>query len=58
MSTSFVPGDLVQLVSGGPKMTVRGPGEDTPGFVGCLYFDGSKLVIAEVPPAAIVKVAT
>ncbi len=36
------PGVLVQLKSGGPKMTVKG--QDTPGAdVWCLWFAGKKL---------------
>jgi hypothetical protein len=37
-------------------MSVRGPGDDNPEFVACFFFDGSKLVIAEIPPQALVKV--
>jgi uncharacterized protein YodC (DUF2158 family) len=56
MANQFMPGDLVQLNSGGPKMSVRGPGDDNPEFVACFFFDGSKLVIAEIPPQALMKV--
>ena len=56
MANQFMPGDLVQLNSGGPKMSVRGPGDDNPEFVACFFFDGSKLVIAEIPPQALVNV--
>jgi uncharacterized protein YodC (DUF2158 family) len=56
MPDTFQPGDIVQLNSGGPKMTVRGPGEDNPEFIACLLFDGTKLVVAEIPPAALIKV--
>ena len=56
MANQFMPGDLVQLNSGGSKMSVRGPGDDNPEFVACFFFDGSKLVIAEIPPQALVKV--
>ncbi len=56
MPDTFLPGDLVQLNSGGPKMSVRGPGEDNPEFIACLFFDGPKLVVAEIPPLALVKV--
>jgi uncharacterized protein YodC (DUF2158 family) len=55
MSDTFLPGDVVQLNSGGPKMSVRGPGEDNPSFIACLFFDGSKMVVAEIPPQALVK---
>ena len=55
MSNQFLPGDIVQLNSGGPKMSVRGPGDDNPDFIACFFFDGSKLVIAEIPPQALVK---
>jgi uncharacterized protein YodC (DUF2158 family) len=56
MANQFMPGDLVQLNSGGPKMSVRRPGDDNPEFVACFFFDGSKLVIAEIPPQALVNV--
>jgi len=56
MANEFVHGDLVQLDSGGPRMSVHGPGDDNPEFVACFFFDGSKLVIAEIPPQALVKV--
>jgi uncharacterized protein YodC (DUF2158 family) len=55
MPEAFLPGDVVQLNSGGPKMSVRGPGEDNPGFIACLFFDGSKMVVAEIPPQALIK---
>lgn len=42
----FVKGDVVQLKSGGPHMTVNDPScSDSfgrPGFVQCIFFDGSK----------------
>ena len=56
MPDTFLPGDLVQLNSGGPKMTVRGPGDDNPQFIACLFFDGTRMVVAEIPPQALVKV--
>jgi uncharacterized protein YodC (DUF2158 family) len=36
----FTPGDLVQLKSGGPKMTYAG--DDTIGRAICVWFDGPK----------------
>ncbi len=56
MPLAFQPGEIVQLNSGGPKMTVRGPGDDNPDFIACFFFDGPKLVIAEIPPQGLVKV--
>lgn len=56
MHETFQPGDVVQLNSGGSKMTVRGPGSDDPSFIACLFFDGSKMVICEIPPQGLVKV--
>jgi uncharacterized protein YodC (DUF2158 family) len=55
MPETFLPGDIVQLNSGGPKMSVRGPGEDNPQFIACLFFDGSRMVVSEIPPQALVK---
>jgi uncharacterized protein YodC (DUF2158 family) len=57
MSSTFQPGDVVQLTSGGSKMTVRGAGTDDPSFISCLFFDNSRLVIAEIPPQALMKVS-
>jgi uncharacterized protein YodC (DUF2158 family) len=56
MPDTFLPGDVVQLTSGGSKMSVRGPGTDNPGFIACFFFDDSKLVVAEIPPQALIKV--
>jgi uncharacterized protein YodC (DUF2158 family) len=53
MST-FKPGDVVQLRSGGPKMTVAGPGM-TLGQQ-CYWFSGDELKCADFPPDALVKV--
>ena len=55
MSNEFLPGDIGQLNSGGHKKSVRGPGDDNPDFISCFFFDGPKLVIAEIPPQALVK---
>jgi uncharacterized protein YodC (DUF2158 family) len=39
--TKFKEGDIVQLKSGGPKMTVTG--FSTSGYLYCKWFAGSKL---------------
>ena len=40
---AFVTGDIVELKSGGPKMTVKGnPGTD-PDLYDCQWFGGKKL---------------
>ena len=55
MSNTFLPGDVVVLRSGGPQMTVRGQGSDNTDFIACFYFDGSRLVVGEIPPQALIK---
>ncbi len=42
MPTNFAEGDLVQLKSGGPTMTVDDPANYTD-RVECVWFSGSKL---------------
>jgi len=44
----FESGDIVQLKSGGPKMTVTRCGKD--GEVYCTWFGGSKKESAAFPP--------
>jgi uncharacterized protein YodC (DUF2158 family) len=56
MSQNVDIGDVVQLKSGGPKMTVAaGPGNF--GLI-CLWFSGDELKNAEFPQAALVKAST
>ena len=56
MANEFKPGDIVQLKSGGPKMTVKWAGqgaltkEDT---VACMWFVGSKQEEGAFPPEAL-----
>jgi len=40
MGQAFKQGEKVILKSGGPPMTVKGPGETT-GWISCTWFDGS-----------------
>ncbi len=45
----YSKGDIVQLKSGGPKMTVSNP-EAYMGTVECQWFSGSKLNEGRFPP--------
>ena len=60
MSDEFKSGDVVQLKSGGPKMTVDWVGEGTmgSGYVAyCEWFDEKNKVCGKAfPPASLVKV--
>jgi uncharacterized protein YodC (DUF2158 family) len=38
---SFTPGDVVELKSGGPDMTIQEPGDT--GYWICVWFDGQML---------------
>jgi uncharacterized protein YodC (DUF2158 family) len=50
----FKPGDVVQLASGGAKMTVAGPGQR--GCLTCLWFtEGGRLDRADLPEEVLVK---
>jgi uncharacterized protein YodC (DUF2158 family) len=51
---SFNAGDLVQLKSGGPIMTVQGPSVHE-GMMLCSYFDGKKMISEHIAPAALEK---
>jgi uncharacterized protein YodC (DUF2158 family) len=62
MKEAFSVGKVVQLASGGPKMTVvevgrpkqPRPGDDR--FVRCAWFnDGDHIEFASFPPAALVR---
>ena len=50
-------GDIVQLKSGGPKMTVQSGTEEEEGHVWCQWFAGSKLEQGRFPVESLVKVA-
>lgn len=54
MNTDYEIGDIVQLKSGGPKMTVKGDHHD--GEVHCQWFSGSKLSDGWFPGDSIQKV--
>jgi len=49
------PGDIVQLKSGGPKMTVQSMSIDDELY--CQWFAGSKLEGGRFPPEALVRVS-
>ncbi len=53
----FVPGDVVELLSGGPSMTVSGTERRPDGstMVGVDWFDGSTSQSAAYPPAQLKK---
>lgn len=42
MAFGFQEGDVVRLVSGGPKMTVVGESNQHPGKLWCTWFDDKK----------------
>lgn len=55
MRTTFKIGEVVQLKSGGPKMTVSsGPLED--GDVACTWFDGAKQMFGAFNPEMLIRV--
>lgn len=43
MTDQFKPGDIVQLKSGGPKMTVKESASTDKNIIYCQWFAGSKL---------------
>ena len=55
MGEAFKKGDLVELKSGGPKMTVREAGKTNSGkvMVWCDWFDGQKQVNGSFPPESL-----
>jgi uncharacterized protein YodC (DUF2158 family) len=55
---TFQIGDVVQLKSGGPKMTVEDVGQNAIGAdtVWCSWFDGNKKVQGTFAPQALQKV--
>ena len=55
--TEFKPGDVVQLKSGGPKMTCTdAPDSTMNGRISCQWFAGSKLEHGWFPPKSLVIV--
>ncbi|CAO3453251.1 hypothetical protein [Azospirillum argentinense] len=60
MAEEFKPGDVVQLKSGGPKMTVQSAGESAMTgipFAYCSWFDkAGNRKTEEFAPASLVKV--
>ncbi len=50
----FKIGDIVQLKSGGPKMTVENPGSST--NLWCQWFAGSKLEKGNFPKESLNKI--
>lgn len=48
-------GEIVQLRSGGPKMTVEDPAIGSKGYVRCQWFAGSKLETGAFPLQALMK---
>lgn len=60
VAQQFKTGDIVQLKSGGPKMTVREPSSSREGVIYCQWFAGSKLENGAFPmdslePASVEK---
>jgi uncharacterized protein YodC (DUF2158 family) len=55
MADNFKAGDIVQLKSGGPKMTVTQAGEDSTGAltVWCSWFEGKMQKGGTFPPEAL-----
>ena len=51
----FKPGDVIELKSGGPEMTVDQVAKDGLGhtMVWCDWFDGSKKITATFPPTSL-----
>ncbi len=55
MAKGFQVGDIVQLNSGGPDMTVQEPGYSA-GHVWCQWFGGRKLERGQFPIESLVAV--
>ena len=55
MAENIEKGDVVQLKSGGPKMTVTET-KDRYGNVACVWFDGTKQVYGSFPMETLNKV--
>jgi uncharacterized protein YodC (DUF2158 family) len=55
-STEFQPGDIVQLKSGGPRMTVEHFDPGSGNEYECQWFDGGALQSGFFPAASLVKI--
>lgn len=53
---SFQDGDVVQLKSGGPEMTVQGTTNEFGHKIHCQWFDGPKLMSGSFNPATLDKI--
>jgi uncharacterized protein YodC (DUF2158 family) len=63
MSEQFEPGDVVELKSGGPKMTIKWVATRTfqtisAGDCHCVWFEGATLKESGFPPTALKKTAS
>jgi uncharacterized protein YodC (DUF2158 family) len=57
MATPFKIGDIVQLKSGGPKMTVTNVTDIGGPSVSAKWFAGAKLEHGQFPPESLIPVA-
>ena len=54
MATAFKPGDIVQLISGGPRMTITQMGAEAPDqMVWCVWTKGEKRIADAFPVSAL-----
>lgn len=55
MTEPFKPSDVVQVISGGPRMTITQVAEDTFGIMTawCVWFDGKKQMDGTFPVTAL-----
>ena len=58
MTADLKTGDVVELMSGSPEMTVEVVGKDISGreFVSCAWFHGMEKKTANFPPDALKKI--
>jgi len=56
MTEQFEVGDVVQLKSGGPRMTVVGADKPTPDEVHCAWFAKERMERAAFPPDALASI--
>lgn len=60
MAEHYAPGDIVELISGGPKMTVKSSSRavaSSPPSVTCQWFAGGTLKVGHFHPDSIRKVS-